>query len=110
MTPDSLRGHLDALILSVLEPEPLHGYAVMEALTKRSGGALDVPTGTLYPALRRLERSGYIRGKWTTVGGRRRRTYQLTAAGRRSLADERTEWAAFSSAINQILAPAPGRG
>jgi PadR family transcriptional regulator PadR len=105
MTSDALRGHLDALILSVLEPEPLHGYAVMEALTIRSGGALDVPTGTLYPALRRLERAGYIRGKWATVGGRRRRTYQLTAAGRRSLATERTEWTAFASAINNVLKP-----
>lgn len=71
----------------------------------RSGGALDVPTGTLYPALRRLERAGYIRGKWTTVGGRRRRTYQLTATGRRSLATERTEWTAFATAINRVLKP-----
>lgn len=109
MTPDVLRGHLDALILSVLETEPLHGYAVMEALTKRSGGALDIPTGTLYPALRRLERSGYVRGKWATVGGRRRRTYQLTASGRRSLATERTDWAAFAAVIERILKPAPGR-
>lgn len=109
MNPDALRGHLDALILSVLEPEPLHGYAVIEALARRSGDALDVPTGTLYPALRRLERSGYLRSKWTTVTGRRRRTYQLTAAGRRSLAAERSEWAAFSSAISQIMKPATGR-
>jgi hypothetical protein len=60
MKPDVLRGHLDALILAVVEHEPLHGYAIMEALQQRSGGALDVPTGTLYPALRRLERAGYL--------------------------------------------------
>ena len=74
MTANAVRGQLDALILAVVEDEPLHGYAVMETLRERSGGVLDVPTGTLYPALRRLERAGYLRGAWTTVGGRRRRT------------------------------------
>lgn len=56
MKADALRGHLDPMILAVVEQEPLHGYAIMEALLERSGGELDLPTGTLYPALRRLER------------------------------------------------------
>ncbi|MPZ63923.1 MAG: PadR family transcriptional regulator, partial [Propionibacteriales bacterium] len=102
------RGHLDALILSVIEHEPLHGYAVMEALVRRSGGALDLPTGTLYPALRRLERAGHVRSKWSTVSGRRRRTYQLTAAGRRMLATERSAWVEFASVVEQVLKPATG--
>jgi PadR family transcriptional regulator, regulatory protein PadR len=106
MRPDVLRGHLDGMILSVLEGEPLHGYAVMEALQQRSGGELDLPTGTLYPALRRLERAGYLRSEWSTVGGRRRRTYSLTATGKRMLADERTEWRAFSALVDGVLRPA----
>jgi PadR family transcriptional regulator, regulatory protein PadR len=101
-----LRGHLDGMILSVVEREPLHGYAVMEALQERSGGVLDLPTGTLYPALRRLERAGYLRSDWSTVGGRKRRTYRLTAAGKRMLATERTEWQSFSALVNGVLKPA----
>jgi DNA-binding PadR family transcriptional regulator len=93
------------MILSVLEGEPLHGYAVMEALQQRSGGVLDLPTGTLYPALRRLERAGYLRSEWSTVGGRRRRTYRLSAAGKRMLADERTEWRAFAALVDGVLRP-----
>ncbi|HEY3001298.1 MAG TPA: helix-turn-helix transcriptional regulator [Kribbellaceae bacterium] len=107
MKPDALRGHLDALILAVVEPEPLHGYAIMEALQQRSGGALDLPTGTLYPALRRLERAGYLRSEWSTVGGRKRRTYQLNAAGRRALAAGRSEWRDFAAVIDGILHPLP---
>jgi DNA-binding PadR family transcriptional regulator len=94
------------MILSVLEGEPLHGYAVMEALQQRSGGELDLPTGTLYPALRRLERAGYLRSEWSTVGGRRRRTYRLTATGKRMLAEERTEWRAFAALVDGVLRPA----
>ncbi|WP_084958553.1 PadR family transcriptional regulator [Thermoactinospora rubra] len=105
MNSDALRGHMDALILSVLEDRPLHGYAIIEALQERSGGALNVPTGTLYPALRRLERIGYLTSEWATVGGRKRRTYRLTAAGRRQLAGERSAWQAFTAAIGSVLTP-----
>jgi PadR family transcriptional regulator, regulatory protein PadR len=107
MKPDALRGHLDGLILAVLEEEPQHGYAVMEVLQARSGGALDLPTGTLYPALRRLERAGYVGSEWSTVGGRKRRTYRLTAAGRHALAAERSEWRDFASVIDGVLSPRP---
>ena len=103
MKPDVLRGHLDGMILSVLEHEPLHGYAVMEALQVRSAGALELPTGTLYPALRRLERAGYLRSDWSTVAGRRRRTYRLTASGRKLLAAERSEWRSFAAVVNGVL-------
>lgn len=105
MKPDVLRGHLDGMILAVLEHEPLHGYAVMEALQARTGGALDLPTGTLYPALRRLERAGYLRSDWSTVGGRRRRTYRLTASGKKMLSAERSEWQAFAALVNGVLGP-----
>src|SRR5215207_6847531 len=110
MKPDALRGHLDALILAVLEHEPLHGYAVMEALQRRSGGALEPPTGTLYPALRRLERADYVRSQWSTVNGRKRRVYQLTLAGRRTLKAERSEWDNFAAVIYGVLRPSPAPG
>lgn len=93
------------MILAVLEGEPLHGYAVMEVLQERSGGSLDLPTGTLYPALRRLERAGYLQSEWSTVAGRRRRTYRLTAAGGRMLADERAAWLAFAALVDGVLRP-----
>ena len=105
MRPDVLRGHLDGMVLSVIEGEPLHGYAVMEALQQRSGGTLDLPTGTLYPALRRLERAGFLHSEWSTVGGRRRRTYRLTATGKRMLDDERTEWRTFAAVVDGVLRP-----
>jgi PadR family transcriptional regulator, regulatory protein PadR len=110
MEPDAVRGHLDALVLAVLEHEPRHGYAIMEALRASSGGSLEVPTGTLYPALRRLERAGYVRGQWDTVGGRRRRTYRLTATGRRALAAQRTAWRDFTAVIERVLGPAASPG
>lgn len=105
MKADALRGHLDPMILAVVEPEPLHGYAIMEALQARSAGQVDLPTGTLYPALRRLERAGYLQSEWSTVGGRKRRTYQLTRAGKRVLAAERTEWDTFRSVVEGVLRP-----
>jgi transcriptional regulator len=105
MKPDALRGHLDALILAVLEQGPRHGYAVVEAVRVRSGGVLDLPTGTLYPALRRLERAGYLRSNWSTVNGRDRRTYRLTAAGKRFLTAERSNWREFATVIETVLRP-----
>lgn len=93
------------MILAVLERQPLHGYAVIEALQAHSGGALDLPTGTVYPALRRLERAGYVQSEWSTVGGRKRRTYELTGTGRKTLAAERTEWRSFATVIESVLRP-----
>lgn len=106
MKADTLRGHLDALILAVVEREPLHGYAIIEALAARSGGALDLPTGTVYPALRRLEAAGYLDSTWSTDSGRRRRTYRLSRSGRKVLAAERQEWAAFRTVVDGVLGTA----
>ncbi|MEV0587614.1 helix-turn-helix transcriptional regulator [Nonomuraea sp. NPDC050310] len=105
MNSDALRGHMDALILAVLEDAPLHGYAIIEALQERSGGTLNVPTGTVYPALRRLERTGFLASEWATVGGRKRRTYRLTASGAGHLAGERTAWGEFVRTIGGVLQP-----
>lgn len=103
MKADALRGHLDALLLATLDGRQLHGYAIIEALQHRSGGALDLPTGTVYPALRRLERAGFVCSEWSTVGGRQRRTYSLTRSGAQSLHAERRAWREFTTAIEGVL-------
>lgn len=102
-----MRGHLDGLLLAVLEQGPLHGYAIIAAVQERSGGVLELRTGTIYPALQRLERLGLLRSSWDAVGERRRRCYELTEAGRRSLEEERTAWREFTTAIGSVLNPAP---
>lgn len=103
MTSDLLRGHLDGLLLAVLADAPGHGYEIGQRLAARSGGRLGVPEGSLYPALHRLERNALVRSAWSSGQGRRRRTYELTAAGRRAAASSRTEWRAFASAVDRIL-------
>lgn len=107
MRADVLKGHLDGLLLATLEGGQQHGYAIMEALRLRSDGRIDLPTGTVYPALHRLERAGLVRGRWSVVGGRRRRSYGLTPAGRRALHAERTAWREFSDAVSSMLEPRP---
>jgi PadR family transcriptional regulator PadR len=106
MRAETLKGHLDGLLLACLEAGPRHGYAIMEALRAGSGGQFDLPTGTIYPALRRLEQAGLIKGTWSQAGGRQRRVYDLTPAGRRTLAAERGTWREFSAAVTALLAPA----
>jgi PadR family transcriptional regulator PadR len=107
MRAEVLKGHLDGLLLAALEAGPLHGYAVMEALRSGSGGRVDLPTGTVYPALHRLERAGLVRSRWSTEGGRRRRSYELTAAGTRALTAERSRWQEFSSTVSKLLEGRP---
>ncbi|QGZ52308.1 MULTISPECIES: PadR family transcriptional regulator [Streptomyces] len=105
MRADAVRGHLDGLLLAVLEQGPLHGYAIIAAVQQRSGGVLDLRTGTIYPALNRLERLGLLTSSWDAVGERRRRCYALTDAGRSSLAGERAAWREFTTAIGSVLNP-----
>jgi PadR family transcriptional regulator PadR len=103
MKAEALKGHLDGLLLSVLEQGPTHGYAVIEVLRTRSGGAFDLPTGTVYPALHRLERAGLVRGSWSEEPGRRRRVYKLTAAGTAALVDQRVSWWQFAGAVSTVM-------
>lgn len=107
MRSEALKGHLDALLLAALEAGPLHGYAVLETLRESSAGRLDLPTGTIYPALHRLEAHGLVRGEWSVVGGRRRRSYQLTAAGRRALTGKRADWREFAAVMTDTLEGRP---
>jgi PadR family transcriptional regulator, regulatory protein PadR len=103
MRAEQLKGHLDPLLLAILEKAPAHGYAVIEALRERSGGVFDLAESTVYPALHRLERSGLVRSESVTASGRARRVYRLTPMGRRALAEHRGSWRSFSAAINTIL-------
>jgi PadR family transcriptional regulator, regulatory protein PadR len=107
MRAEELKGHLDALLLAALEDGPRHGYAVVEALREATGGRVDLPTGTIYPALHRLEQAGLITGSWSVVGGRRRRAYRLTAKGARALVGKRADWRDFAAVMSAALEGGP---
>jgi PadR family transcriptional regulator, regulatory protein PadR len=104
MKGQALKGHLDLLVLGVLADGPKHGYAVIEELRVRSGDAFDIPEGTLYPVLHRLERANLLASEWVEVAGRRRRLYRLTDQGRAALVTEQAEWQKFASAVAGVLA------
>jgi PadR family transcriptional regulator, regulatory protein PadR len=101
MTQD-LHGHLDLMVLAVLRGGPMHGYGLITELARRSNEAFQVPEGSLYPALQRLENKGWVSSEWSDTG-RRRRTYALTAAGERQLAAAAGEWRQFSARLNCLL-------
>jgi DNA-binding PadR family transcriptional regulator len=99
-----LRGHLDLLLLSTLRQTGVaHGYALIVALRDKSGGTFDLPEGTVYPALHRLERDGLVTSEWDTGASRRRRLYRLTPAGIASLAAKRREWRAFARGVQAVV-------
>jgi PadR family transcriptional regulator, regulatory protein PadR len=103
MNAETLKGHLDLLLLAAIETRPAHGYAIADALRTRSGQTFDLPEGTLYPALHRLERAGLLTSRWSEQTGRRRRIYQLTAKGHRALAKRQSEWTVFALAMNAVI-------
>lgn len=103
MIGEALKGHLDLLLLAILADGPAHGYAVIESLRSRSGGTFDLPEGTIYPALHRLERQGLLRSDWSEDSTRRRRVYQLTLKGQQTLTKRQEEWKKFSKAINATV-------
>jgi PadR family transcriptional regulator PadR len=101
---ETLKGHLDSLILAVVAAEPAHGYVIIEELKRRSRGTFSLPEGTVYPALHRLERAGLLSSGWSAAGGRRRRVYRLTRRGRTRLEASRSEWRDFARAVDAVLA------
>ncbi len=102
--PDMIRGTLDMLILKVLSLEPMHGWGIGERIQQGSRDALQVNQGSLYPALHRLTREGWIRSEWrTTENNRRARYYLLTPAGARQLGLERETWSRLSEAVERIM-------
>ena len=101
---DLLQGTLDMLVMRAVADEPLHGYALVHRLKLISGGRLNVPQGSLYPALHRLENQGMLKADWRdTDTGREAKFYRLTAKGRRKLEAEVAEWKELSIAIALVL-------
>jgi PadR family transcriptional regulator PadR len=104
MDAEMLKGHLDAIVLAALEGAPAHGYVIIEAIKHRSADTFDLPEGTVYPALHRLEQAGLLASTWVTPpSGRRRRVYSLTKAGATALAERRKAWGRFSQAVDAVL-------
>jgi PadR family transcriptional regulator PadR len=103
MRAEVLKGHLDLLLLASLAVQPAHGYALVQLLRERSGGAFALSEGTVYPALYRLERAKLLSSRWAVSAGRRRRVYSLTRAGRRALATQRQDWHSFAAAVKGVV-------
>jgi transcriptional regulator len=106
-----LQGTLDMLILQTLQWGPQHGYGISQAIRGRSGEVLQVETGSLYPALHRLERQGWLASTWKqTESNQRAKFYRLTPAGKRQLLSEQARWTELVTAIAGIMSPAPSEG
>lgn len=103
-TRELKKGSAELLILSLVETRARHGYDIAKLIDQRSDGALKFHAASLYPLLYRLEKRGWIEGRWTErAGERRRRLYKITPAGRKVLAAQRTGWEAFVKAIGQVV-------
>jgi transcriptional regulator len=99
-----LHGTLELLLLRLLEDAPLNGYAIGKRIEELTDDALSVDEGSLYPALYRLERRGFVQSSWgTTENNRRAKFYRITRTGRRRLASQREEWSGFQIAVSKIL-------
>ena len=107
MMRERMKGNLDSLLLAVLAAAPAHGYEAAERLRQRSAGTFDLPEGSIYPALHRLEARGFVTSSWALAGGRRRRVYALTTKGAAALTTEQSEWRRFVHAI-QAVTGGPG--
>jgi PadR family transcriptional regulator len=103
MHAQKLKGHLELLLLAAIDSGPSHGYAIAETLRRRSNGTFDLPDGTIYPALRRLEKTGLVISRWSDDTARRRRVYRLTPSGRRALAAEQNDWSQFARAVVGVV-------
>jgi PadR family transcriptional regulator len=102
--PDLLQGTLDMLVLKALSTGPMHGWGIAQRLRQMSDDVLQVQQGSLYPAVHRLERQGWVRSSWgPSDNNRRARYYELTASGRRRLAEEKESWERLAAAVSQVL-------
>jgi DNA-binding PadR family transcriptional regulator len=107
--PELLKGHLDLMLLAAVRRRPSHGYAIVSELRQLSRGTFDLPEGTIYPALYRLERASLLASAWSTDGARRRRVYRLTPEGERMLARYIAEWEWLAQGLNAVLEEAMPR-
>jgi transcriptional regulator len=105
-----LQGTLDLLVLRTLQWGPAHGYAITQSIRSNSGELLQVETGSLYPALHRMEKQGWLTADWRqTESNQRAKFYSLTASGRKQLAAEQTRWSQLVTAISGVLNPSEGQ-
>lgn len=103
---DLLGGTLDMLVLRTLQMGPAHGFAIAQSVAQRSEDVLLVEEGSLYPALHRLEKRGWIAARWgVSENNRRAKFYRLTVAGRKQLAAEATRWAQLATAVARVMEP-----
>jgi PadR family transcriptional regulator, regulatory protein PadR len=103
-SPELLHGTLDALVLKTLLAGRRHGYGIARAIEQATASVVDVEEGSLYPALYRMERKGWIEAEWgTSELGRRAKFYRLTPRGKRHLAAQTAEWARFATAVSRVL-------
>jgi transcriptional regulator len=101
-----LQGTLDMLVLQALEREPMHGYGIAQLIRNRSGEVLSVETGSLYPALHRLERQRWVKSEWKLSESKQRaKYYKITAAGRKQLTADHQRWLQLVRAIGAVMAP-----
>jgi PadR family transcriptional regulator, regulatory protein PadR len=108
---DLLQGTLDMLILRTLQWGARHGYGIAQSIRAQSSEVLQVETGSLYPALQRLEKGAFVSSEWKlTESNQRAKFYKLTAAGRKRLAADRTRWESLVQAIGSVMNPAPEDG
>ena len=105
---DFVRGNLDLMVLLVLAEDAAYGYRIQQQLRAASRGLVDVPAGTLYPLLHRLEADKLIRSRWDDSAGRRRKWYVLTATGRRRLQCRARQWREVADCLDRLLAPVLG--
>ena len=103
---DLVRGSLDLMVLSVLAGGKKYGYLIQKEVREASAARVDLPAGTLYPLLHRLEDDGLVRSSWDDSTGRERKWYDLTAAGRKRLAAQAQEWSDYAACVRQLLAVA----
>jgi len=103
-TPELLKGTLDLLILKTLESGSLHGYGIARALEEKTGKALQIEEGSLYPALYRMTNRGWIDFEWgLSANNRKKKSYRLTAKGERLLREKQMQWTEFTAAVSLVL-------
>ncbi len=102
--PDLVRGTLNTILLETISPGPMYGYQICKAVNAKTDGYFELREGSLYPALHKLEREGFLKSFWeSTESGRRRKYYQITDAGATALARKRREWGQFAAAVDRVL-------
>lgn len=103
MAHDRIKGNLDLLLLAALAAGPAHGYELVASIRERSDGEFVLAEGTVYPALHGLESRGLVTSSWQVVGGRRRRVYELSRAGRDARDQQAADWRRFASGMNRVV-------